>query len=420
MSQVSPSAPVVVRNGVGEVAAVNLIAALRFDSPERDIYLMEDMPTVSLAARAKAAGVRGILNCMQVSHLLSMGQWGTDYSELDDALGVPVATQSVRRLPEVHLITAEPTVGLDSGREPAQDPAPALELPTEPAIGTSLTLASSRASSSGRIVGIFSGRGGVGKSAVALMAAICAQDRGLKVALVDMDMQFGDIGFLAGREPSSRIQRLALGDVVGNVLPQLSEDAMTLVLAPNRPEEGEQFTAAVPNMLNNLANSKDIVIVNTGAFWTDLHARIIDRCDYLALLMDQRASSIEACKQAVDLCLRLHAPQAKLVYLLNGCGRHAALTPQDASLALGGVPVIGLADGGALVDELLALGCPMELLGSGNVFVGSLMAFLDSFLGQVASMPLPETAQSSYKQKARVFDLSLIKGFFEGGRRVTT
>ena len=275
-------------------------------------------------------------------------------------------------------------------------------------------------SGSGRVVGFFSGRGGVGKSTVALMTAICAQDRGLKVALVDLDMQFGDIGFLAGREPSSRIQRLAIDDAIGSAMPQLAEDAMTLVLAPNRPEDGERFADVVPNMLNNLANLRDLVIVNTGAFWTELHARIIDCCDYLALLMDQRASSIEACKQAVDLCLRLQAPQAKLIYLLNGCGRHAALTPQDVSLALGGAPVNGLADGGALVDELLALGCPMELLGSGNAFISSLLAFLDNLLGQQSSLPLSDAGPNGQKQKPRVFDLSLFRGFFERGHRVAT
>jgi pilus assembly protein CpaE len=163
-----------------------------------------------------------------------------------------------------------------------------------------------------------------------------------------------------------------------------------------------------------------MVIMNTGTFWTDVHAQAVVRCDHLIFLMDQRATSIEACKQAVDLCLRLQAPQARFAFALNGCGRHAALTTQDVSLALGGVEVIGLADGGALVDELLALGCPLELLSSGNALVASIEELLSRLTGP-ARPPSSDTRINDFAQrKANIFDLSVFRDFFRGGRRVAT
>jgi pilus assembly protein CpaE len=271
------------------------------------------------------------------------------------------------------------------------------------------------------VVGIFSGRGGVGKSTVSLMSAFAAQRRGARVALVDLDMQFGDMGFLAGKEPTARIQRLPLTQLCAQKgLAPLAEETLTLVLAPDQPEEAEQLASAVPWLLEELASQRDLVIINTGSFWADVHAMAIRRCDRLALLTDQRATSIEACKQAVDLCLRLQVPQARLLFLLNGCGRHAALTPQDVSLALGGVEVLGLADGGTLVDELLALGCPLELLTSGNAFISSLEALLDLLMGQRSPVARTAEAEQGTGRKAKVFDLAALRGFFEGAHRVAT
>jgi pilus assembly protein CpaE len=271
------------------------------------------------------------------------------------------------------------------------------------------------------VVGFFSGRGGVGKSTVSLIAALVAHKRGLRVALVDLDLQFGDLGYLAGRDASNAIQRLPLAKLCAQEEPPaLSNGMLALVLAPDLPEQGDQFAAAVPGLIERLASERDLVILNTGSFWMDIHAGAMRHCDHLVFLMDQRATSIEACKQVVDLCLRMQMPRVRFHYLLNGCGRHAALMPQDVSFALGGAEVYGLADGGSLVDELLALGCPFELLNSGNALVLSLEGFLETVLGRCSPSAETEKTEGSRERKAKIFNLSALRGFFEGARRVAT
>jgi pilus assembly protein CpaE len=238
-------------------------------------------------------------------------------------------------------------------------------------------------------------------------------------------MQFGDMEFLAGREPAAGIQRLSLEQLcVQRDIPSLSDEALTLVLAPDRPEQAEQLASTIPWLLGELVSLRDLVVINTGSFWADVHARVIQCCDHIALLTDQRATSIEACKQAIDLCLRLQVPQARLLFLLNGCGRHAALTPQDVSFALGGVEVFGLADGGTLVDELLALGCPLELLASGNAFVASLEALLDTLIGGLSTSVSAESSRKEVDRGAgrgaKIFDIAALRDFFKGAHRVAT
>jgi pilus assembly protein CpaE len=380
------TAPAIVCNGAGTVTPINLAAALCMDSPERDVYLMEDAPTGSLASRARSAGIRGILDCTQATRQFNV----------PGLLPAPAAAPAP--------IPASAPI-------PVPAPIPASD-PTAPIAAR------------GRIIGVFSGRGGVGKSTVALMLALTAQKHGLRTALVDLDLQFGDMGYLAGKEPQGRIARLPLAQLcASDTIPDLYDDELALVLAPELPEQGEQFAPDIPSVLERLAAKRDVVVLNTGSFWTEVHARAVRQCDHLVLLMDQRATSVEACRQVVDLCLRLQAPQARFHYLLNGCGRHAALMPQDVGLALGGVEVFGLADGGSLVDELLALGCPIELLSSGNAFVASLEAFFDGLMGNCQPSSDASSAKEGSRRSgrgARIFDISALRLLFEGRNRVAT
>jgi pilus assembly protein CpaE len=396
----SSAVSVIVCSDAGVVSPINLAAALCADTPERDVYLVENNPTESLAGRARAAGIRGILDSSQAHRLLAIGG---DTSAQQSQQSEQSEQSEQKRFERPFSPLASPVT------------------PAAAAIPTALPTTAESFPNLGRVIGFFSGRGGVGKSTAALLTACAAQKRGARVALVDLDLQFGDMDYLAGKEPSGRIQRLSLTQLCAQkTMPALANEALTLVLAPDHPEQGEQLAPAIPHLLRELAARRDLVIINTGSFWMDIHAQATQRCDYLIFLMDQRATSIKACKQAVDLCLRLKIPQARFRYLLNGCGRHAALTPQDVSLALGGVEVCGLADGGTLVDELLALGCPFELLTSGNALITSLERFLDGLLEhQQPEARLEQTGQTE-PRKAKIFDLVALRNFFGEAHRVAT
>jgi pilus assembly protein CpaE len=307
------------------VTPINLAAALSKDCRERDIYLMAKAPSGSLTSRAKAAGVRGLINKQQAECLL----------------------------------------GIETATKVAQEPRQVLSIPVA-------------LRSAGFTVGIVSGRGGVGKSTIALLLAVLAQQRNLRVALVDLDLQFGDLSFLAGQEPAHAIVRKTIEQSLDHRIPfSLHAGELVLVEGGALPEQAERLALQTSQLLEVLGAQADLVVVNTGSFWTEIQAVLAAKSTQLLFLMDQRASSIEGCRQAIELCIRLQAAQAKFFYVLNRCGSHAALSAQDVSLALGGVDVFALADGGPLVDELLSLGRPYELLQSKNPLVNSLVPLLD-------------------------------------------
>jgi len=437
------STPVIVSAAFDEVSPINLAAALCSDEPRRDVYLLDEHPTGSLAARARAAGIRGIIDTTQATQL-----WGTQSVVRAQTITKPrplVQTRPGIQMPPVA-----------SARPIAQaQPAPSHE--------------ASELLRKGTVVGIFSGRGGVGKSTVAVMLALLAYRRPMRVVLVDLDLQFGDISYLVGTEPQLKVCRIpldgCLADAQGidsSAQSQLQEQermqsqgqdraflppgaqqyletqfvgrsaaqtwaqqparqaSLYVLEAPKQPEQAEALVPLIPAILDTAAQHADLVIVNTGAFWTGTHAVLAKRCNYLVFLMDQRASSLQACKQAVDLCVRLEVPSTRFLHALNGCGRSAVLHTQDVSLALGGVDVFALADGGALVDELLSLGCPLELAQSGNPFIASLEPLLSAFSAQETSASAPYTQGGETHLLGRILDFASSFGRVGGMRRVTT
>jgi len=215
----------------------------------------------------------------------------------------------------------------------------------------------------GIVAALVSGRGGVGKSSLAVLSAMDLWKGGSKVALIDMDLQFGDISILAGNEPESRIQRLGIEQLSENQMRIPSfEGSLLLVEAPHHPEAAEELIHQIPPLLSALRSAADLVLINTACLWNEAAAVLASSVDKLLICMDQRATSISAARQVVDLCIRLQIPSTHLYYLLNRCERNAAITDIDASLAMGGVDIITIVEGGADVDELLSLGCPQELL----------------------------------------------------------
>lgn len=213
------------------------------------------------------------------------------------------------------------------------------------------------------VAAFISGRGGVGKSSLAVLAAVQLRQLGVRVALLDMDLQFGDLSVLLGDEPGNTVVRLSLEDIcAGKAIPAQNQSSLLLIEPPHNPELAEDLIQQVPGVLALLKSQRDIVLVNTSCLWNEAQAVLACSVDKLVVCMDQRATSVSAARQVVDLCVRLQIPSTKMHYLLNRCSRNALITDIDASLAMHGAPIVSIADGGADVDELLSLGCPLELL----------------------------------------------------------
>lgn len=315
------------------------------------------------------------------------------------AAGAPVPPPGFSSPPDAALVSGAPHQPQFSAQ-----PAPSAVAAPSP-IGEPAAFAVRQGSQADALLlPIVSGSGGAGKSAVAVLAALLAQRRGLKTLLLDFDLQFGDM-----REMTGQPEALGIDEVLAEParLAQLAPAAgmPALLGAPRHLEEAETVARSAPALLAALGGMFDVIVANTGSAWAEQHAVLLERCSKALFLIDQRASSIAACRRALDLCARCGIAVSPFLFAVNFCAKGAPLTSIDASCALRGAQTVELADGGAEVEEALSEGRPQDLIEAGNPLVASLDALLADILpstGEAAGEPgVPAPRRSRRKRRRR-------------------
>ncbi|WP_165247797.1 AAA family ATPase [Adlercreutzia sp. ZJ141] len=245
------------------------------------------------------------------------------------------------------------------------------------------------------VLPVVSGSGGAGKSTVAVLMALASQQAGRKTLLADFDLQFGDVARLVGASDA-----LSIDDVMDDPskIERLTpQDNMPAVLAaPRRLERCELAITAVPTLVDALSDRFDVIIVNTGAFWGEQHAVLLESASRVLFLVDQRPSSLWACQHALDLCARCGIATGPFAFALNRCAKGAPFTSVDVSCALGGPRVIELADGGEDVEGLLGAGLPLELFRDRSALCVSVEKTLAELMPAACS---PTSASGSQRKR---------------------
>ena len=240
---------------------------------------------------------------------------------------------------------------------------------------------------------VASARGGVGKSALAVVSALALARRGLNVALIDLDFQFGTcLGYLGGGETDGLID-------AGSPGKRLSVDARTLArcrCTPCRglaayefcrmPEQAELLFGATGQLVRAARAGCDVALVDLPAGVNETVAQAIELADRCLFVADQGALSLESLSAQQALCARLGIPRTKLVTVMNRCDpRHRDEGfLQRVSFETQAPQVVRVLDGGAEVTQMLAIGHAADLFGIQNKFAASveeLMAHVCCGLG---------------------------------------
>lgn len=321
-----------------EVDPVNLAAALKKDSHSKEVYLLAFQGSGSLKSRASAAGLDGTF-----SQKVFVDKYrGCKHESRVEPLGQGAITL----------------------RQPATPP----QSERTDGRGGDRPISSEVKAFSGKpahILTIVSGSGGSGKSTIAALSALFAQGLGHRTLLFDADLQFGDMRYCLGEETP-----LTLDEVFRDRsrLTQLNPHGLkpALLAAPQRLEQSETIQNDLPRILDEVRSCFDVVVINTGSFWLEQHASLLERSSTALFVVDQRASSLRACKHALELCARCGIASTPFLLAVNRCAKNASLSSIDVSCALQGMKAIELQEGGKDVSELLSAGLPFELIESRN------------------------------------------------------
>ncbi|WP_405885553.1 AAA family ATPase [Streptomyces sp. NBC_01136] len=185
----------------------------------------------------------------------------------------------------------------------------------------------------GTVVTVTGAKGGVGATVTAVELALAAQASGRSVALVDLDLQSGDVASYLDVQFRRSIADLA---GISDINPRVLQDAVYthdsgvgLLLAPAEGERGEEVTDRVTRqVLSALRSRHDVVVVDCGAQMNSATAAAVEMADRALLLVTPDVVAVRAAKRMVRMWDRLQIRKAEeTTTVVNRFGRGTEIQP---------------------------------------------------------------------------------------------
>ena len=236
-----------------------------------------------------------------------------------------------------------------------------------------------------RIV-VFSTKGGTGKTFISTNLAAGLAAAGKRVALVDLDLQFGDAAIALGLVPQRTLFDLVQGYTEFDAT--LMADFMlkhpsglSVLPAPLYPDEAERITVEdVENILRVVQTSYEYVVVDTPPFFEERVLVALDWADHVLLIASLDIPSVKNLKTVFRTMGLMSYPEEKLMILMNRAGSKVGLELGDVEKHLGRSVKVGISSS-IEVPRALNAGEVLLLSKPGNKVSQELAKLVQTFQG---------------------------------------
>jgi pilus assembly protein CpaE len=260
----------------------------------------------------------------------------------------------------------------------------------------------------GTVVAIFSPKGGVGRTTVAVnMAIAAATELGKKVVLVDGSFQFGDVGVLMNLNPKNKS--------IADLVPELENGGepesldtfvinhsagVGVLLAPPSPEMAELITpGGIKRVLERLRETSDLVIVDCSSYFNDTTLAILDVADVILTMLTLEITSIKNMRQFLEVADQLGYEPGKLRLVLNRADSTLGIRVSDVEHSIGRKVDHSIVSDGRSVVYALNRGVPFFLSNREAQVSQDILRLAISVAGE-ANEPVVDDARKAVKNKS--------------------
>jgi pilus assembly protein CpaE len=189
-------------------------------------------------------------------------------------------------------------------------------------------------------------KGGTGKTLVSSNLAVAFASAGNQAVLVDLDLQFGDIGLALGLRPDKTIYDLARS---GGSLDADKLDAylvrhssgLKVLLAPTRPDQASAVTVDfLRDVFTTLRSMSDYVVVDTPPGFTPEVIAAIDASSHVCVVGMLDSLSLKNTKLGLETLELMGYEPGRISLVLNRADTRVGITHEDGEAIIGRVPEV--------------------------------------------------------------------------------
>jgi pilus assembly protein CpaE len=334
-----------------------------------------EIDQVETAARELGIRVRTCTH-QDVMDVVRQGRFNIVGLELgdDSQRGLALLRDLIERLPHAAVFAASS----DSSVAPMRTAMEAgasdfLSLPLNPMdlsrvlIRTSQESAAKAASraTTGEVVTVYGCRGGLGCTTLAVNVAVHLRNTNHgEIALVDLDLQRGDVGAFLNLAPSQSIAALSNAREIDEIF---LHSAMTrhgsglfVLGAPEHVEEAENVGhGEVTSALRLLRSQYRYTVVDTPRTVTPAVVAAFEQSDHLLLMTDLTVPGVRAARRAMDMLGKLEIPM-QTVQLVVTHTSQGAIDLADAARTIGKDPYLVVPNDQATANQAMNTGAPLN------------------------------------------------------------
>ena len=196
----------------------------------------------------------------------------------------------------------------------------------------------------GAMITVLGPKGGTGKTITSSNLSVALALEGKSTVLVDLDLQFGDVGLALGLEPNKTIFDLAVSggtldaDKIEGFLSEHPSGARAL-LAPLRPDQAAAIgTPFLREVFEILRSRFDFVLVDTPPAFTAEVIAAVDVSSHLCVVGMLDALSLKDTKIGLETLEQMGYDPNAVTFVLNRADSDVGITPSDVEELLGRAP----------------------------------------------------------------------------------
>lgn len=247
----------------------------------------------------------------------------------------------------------------------------------------------------GQVIAVFGAKGGVGKTTLAVNLAVAlAKTKDTRVALVDTDFSFGDMGSHLNLAPSRTILDLVtraddLDDELLRKVMIQHESGVRILLGPYHPEDAERIPSDVlKQIINQLAADLDFCILDCPSAYDDRNLNLLEGADQILMVLTPEMGPVKNTSTFLELAEKMEMPAAKIQIVLNRANSEGAIPVAEIERALQKPIPTRVASAGRAVILSVNRGVPLVMEQPQHAFAQQIMR-----LAELVRTPTKVTAR---------------------------